>query len=142
MNRVKLVKQHSGKDCVFCCVCMHIGITYEEGERKLGSAFMSLLHSEGCTQSMEHVILKEMGFDKDKDYKVFVHSPHWSSVAFTRNILWGRPALVTVRSKNNEDGKHMIYWTGEYVMDPSTKKIYDSWDEVEVLEMVVFLHSR
>lgn len=65
------------------------------------------------------------------------------AVGFTRGeMLWGRRAIVTVRSKNEEGSMHAVYWSGAALFDPSTRTKYESWGEVEVKEALIFNEAR
>jgi|CXWL01.1.fsa_nt_gi hypothetical protein len=136
------VDQRTDHDCVFVCLAMVLGLTYEQAAARAGAAFMEILQVQGCTGVMEDALYAAFGLKKDVDYVERVYSPHWGTVGGIKNMLWGRRAMVTVRSKNIPDGWYMLYWDGEKVYDPSRKKRYESWDEVEPVEMVLFHHHQ
>lgn len=117
---------------------MALGLTYEQGAAKAGAAFMNVLESRGCDRLLENALLKALGLKVEEDYVQRIFSAHWCSLGFAKNMLWGRRAMVTVRSKNNRDGTHMVYWDGQTMFDPCTREVYGSWEEVEPMEAVIF----
>jgi len=123
---------------------MALGLTYDQAAGRAGEAFMHLLQESGCSYPMETALLKAFGLKSDVDYVERTYSPHWGSMAYTKNLLWGRRALVTVRSKNIADGMHMLYWDGEKVWDPrqADKKRYEDWAEVEPLNFTLFREGK
>lgn len=138
-----LIEQRTKSDCVLCCIAMVLGLTYEQAAEKAGVAFVELMNSDrGCDDKMEMALYKAMGLVKDKDFQKLHIAIHWTNVSFVRTILWGRPALLSVRSRNNADGWHKIYWTGTEIRDPSTKDKYTKWEEVEPSSVVIFNNSR
>ena len=54
----------------------------------------------------------------------FDHRGHYSS-AFWAEILWGRRAILSVDSLNNEGGKHAIFWNGMKILDPQNGTVFD-----------------
>src|SRR5262249_28678854 len=58
--------------------------------------------------------------------------------AYFLKFTWGRRALVTVPSLNNEGGHHMVLWSGREVFDPSTRKRYERWQDLRPSEIVLF----
>lgn len=138
---METVKQRSDMDCFICCLAMALGRTYEQIADQLGPAFMALVNKQGCDGKMEHVAFQALGFVLDVDYTRRSVMSHWTTVAFAKNMLWGRRALVTLRSMNNMDGWHVVYWNGTEMLDPSTKKTYD-WKEAEPTEMWLLNERR
>lgn len=136
------VDQRTDHDCVFCCLAMVLGLTYEQAAARAGAAFMEILNVQGCTDPMEQALYAAFGLKKEVDFLELRYSPHWASIAGVRNLLWGRRAMVTVRSKNIPDGFHMLYWDGNQVFDPSSKRRYEDWSEVEPVEMILFHHHQ
>lgn len=134
----ELVRQRNTNDCLFACAAMALGMTYDEAEARAGAAFMNLLQSQGCNNAMENALLGALGLKVNVDYCMRTFNNHWTSVGFVKNMLWGRRAIVTVRSRNNRDGSHAVYWDGSKLFDPCTQDVYPSWDEVEPVEAVIF----
>ena len=76
----------------------------------------------------------------DVDFKSY-RKPREISEEYFRDMLWGRRALLSVPSLNYEGGFHMIYWHYDKVYDPSTKKVYTSFDQLRPREIIVFMEK-
>ncbi len=57
--------------------------------------------------------------------------------SFGAPLLWGRRALVQVKSKNYEGQSHMVFWNGRKVFDPSPLRTFE-WNEVEPQHVWLF----
>lgn len=134
----QLIQQRAQSDCMLCCMAMAMGIEYDDLANRLGPGFMTLIRQHGVTDEAEPVLLSTLGLQADIDYRKYSLSPHWCSIQFARNILWGRRALICVRSMNNRDGWHSVYWDGEKLFDPSPKSTYSDLADVEPIEIIVF----
>lgn len=140
-----LVCQRTPHDCVLCCIAMALGRTYEDvlahldaapacggNAGKLGTFFVEV----GCAKEEDRLALEILGLRPEKDFQQLTMSPHWATAGFLRNVLWGRRAILTVRSKNI-DGHHAIYWDGAELLDPSTRQRFE-WHEVEPIAFILF----
>lgn len=133
-----LIRQRAPSDCTLCCLAMALGLTYDELGAKLGPAFMALVSKLGTTDNEENAMFEALQLRKDADFQELILSPHWCSLAFAKNMLWGRRAIIAVRSKNTRDGLHNLYWDGRALFDPSNKDDYQDFREVEPISFFIF----
>lgn len=139
------------KDCFLCSAAMALGWSYEGAWNKLDDSLRDALSSgRGPVGDQCDKILIALGCDRVQvgarsgnpttepgDYFVLYIRPENASLGFVRNILWGRRALVQVRSKNYADEMHIIYWNGRELFDPTNARAYE-WTEVEPLYLWLF----
>jgi hypothetical protein len=117
---------------------MATGILYDVVLEKLGPAYTRLIARRGMDgKDEEEVSLELLGYENKIHYQKLVMSPHWATVQFVKNILWGRRAIIIVKSKNYNESEHAIYWDGELIHDPSNAKKFE-WNEVEPIEFFIF----
>lgn len=134
----ELVVQRTAYDCGICSIAMALGRSYEEVVAAAGDDF-----SEKGLRS-EVQALKGLGLnynwrngEPDGDF-VSLHRGWAISPEFFRSLAWGRRALMSVPSLNKEGSWHMIYWTGDHVLDPSPNKTYAEWGQLLPNEMTLF----
>jgi hypothetical protein len=132
-----VIEQRTDSDCVFVCVAMAFGLSYEQLQEKCGAAFMLLMEGKGCDDRMQRALLTAAGKKEGDDYVIRHFGLNWCSLGFAKNMLWGRRAIVTVRSKNFDDSQHVVYWDGKAMFDPSKKQRWE-WGEVEPLSAILF----
>lgn len=131
------------KDCFLCAAAMACGLTYEAAWDRLDEDIQASLKEKGAFGDQCDRILQALGHtrliiaarhgsasDKPGSYLMLYVSLDYASVGFTKNMLWGRRALIQVRSKNYRDESHITYWDGHEFFDPSNAKVY-TWNEVE-----------
>lgn len=133
-----LIKQEGASDCELACMAMALGMTYDDLRARLGPGFVRLINLSGTSDFYEDVMLATLGLVEHQDYEKGLFSHHQMTMWFAKRALWGRRAILSVRSKNNVDGRHAIYWDGERIFDPSPKLTYDDWSEVEPIEWLLF----
>lgn len=135
------INQQGEQDCYLCCLCMALGISYEEMTSKLGAETVQRIQRTGTYNEDIALVYRLLDLKKGIDYKTFyrhdIKTGYGSSAEFARDVLWGRRALVQVNSLNNEGGQHLIYWDGFELLDPSNKKTY-IWDIVQPLYITIF----
>lgn len=135
------IKQRTEMDCGICCVAMALGLPYERVIAAADEKFQETMAQHGIEDGMLHELLARLGLQLDRDYCGRYLSMHYGSIAFTRNMLWGRRAIVEVKSKNirygEDSGLHFVYWDGAALHDPSNKTTYE-WAEVEPIKMWLF----
>lgn len=140
------------KDCFLCCAAMAASMTYDEAWAKLDDELRSCFGTTGRGPQGDQCdkVLKALGFDRvyagarsgdpnsaPGDYWVLFIMPEYATRGFLRNMLWGRRALIQVRSKNYVDEHHIIYWDGHGLFDPSNKRAWE-WHEVEPIYLWLF----
>lgn len=133
-------QQRTTHDCVLCCLAMAVGLSYEEALQRLGELGQFFV-DVGCADGDDINALEILGLKRDVDFKRYKISIFWCTQGFLRNILWGRRAMLEVRSRNKEAGWHAIYWDGTELRDPSNRLTYTDWNEVEASQIIVF-HER
>lgn len=141
----QMVKQRAVNDCYLCCMCMLLGITYEEITQRLGSEFVAHVQQNGTygdyVEQMYASLGLQYGLDYYKVYKHDVKLPYGASSEFARTILWGRRALIQAKSLNQEGKFHLVYWDGFDLFDPTNLQAY-SWDTLEPMNIIVFNERR
>lgn len=118
---------------------MATGRTYEDVITAAGDNYSD----KGVRREGE--IIKALGFEQKYNGTreptgdfLGLHRPWGIGPEFYRRMIWGRRALVSVPSLNNEGGYHMIFWDGSNVLDPSLKKTYRTIEELNPTEIVLF----
>lgn len=137
----KMIKQRGTTDCSVATVAMAADVPYETVLEKTPADVVEILLSKGCLDKHMSAMLNALGYENFVDYERRIFSCHYATTSFTRNMLWGRRAILTVMSKNVRDGQHNIYWDGRQLFDPSPLQVY-YWHEVEPIEIIFFDESR
>lgn len=134
-----LIKQRFDKDCALCCLAMILGISYEEAYEAQGD-LGDLLRTRGPYGKEFVNLFANLGLVPDIEYKTLFLLPEYCNDTFLQNALWGRPALIEVRSKNygKSGEKHIVYWDGRELFDPSNKRTYQNLDECEPIYLYLF----
>lgn len=132
-----LIKQRHTKDCAIACLAMALGQSYDDFVAGIPAEIYEEVLREGTFNPVMHRMLRENNLVENEDYCHLFFGPAWGTVKYTKNLLWGRRAIISVHSKNIKDGSHYVYFDGEEILDPSTKLTY-VWDEVEPKEFWIF----
>jgi hypothetical protein len=116
VNSSKLIYQRHNSDCAIAALAMYLGKSYDE-----------LKHHYTRTERRHAGASIEKTLNVADSYKTYF------GVFYGNEFDRTRPALVIVPSRNHvPDGKHMIYWDGQRVYDPSPIRPYTELpDEVE-----------
>lgn len=134
-----LVQQRAKNDCFLCCLIMAVGTSYEFAITLWGEEFVAKVSADGLYGRPDiDRAFGEMGMHRDVDFKSFLGQAslepavHEFAAApgHMKALLWGRRALVQVKSKNYEGQSHIVYWDGVELFDPSPLQTY-TWDEVQ-----------
>lgn len=137
----EMVQQRGEQDCYLCCMCMALGLTYEELTQKLSPALVARIQTEGSFSEDIPLVQRLLGLTAEVDFRtIYRHDnrvSYGSSGEFARDVLWGRRAIIMVKSVNYEGKSHMVYWDGEELFDPSNKKIH-LWDTLQPLYLTIF----
>ncbi len=103
-------------------------------------------------------VLRNLGFgqanlggsyEKLEGAREFTSSPYYFdqyvSPEFIRKMLWGRPALLSVPSRNKSHGWHYVYYDGKEVQDPQNgrrgKRFYTKLEELEPRSFLMWSHA-
>ena len=135
---IALITQRSGYDCGICAIAMATGHTYERVIEAAGDD----LSEKGLRSEVK--MLQALGYcyDFQNGHPIgdFVcrHRGHVLDPNFFREFAWGRRALMSVPSLNDEESFHMIYWDGNCIFDPSPKKTYTEWRQLLPDELTLF----
>ena len=122
-----LIQQRSDNDCVLASIAMAVGAGKWE-DVWTDEDLQSAIDSQGISDYEPW--LKRVGLVNYEDYRVvYTHT----GASDTHVLLWGRRALLSVRSLNNDGGYHMVYFDGE--------KLHDPQEGVEGKLAYRFLHS-
>ena len=129
----KLIKQHTGSDCVLACIAMAFGrsdvldvFTQEDIDRvvaKNGTHVDTELEKQGLVADVDFIDRSVYsGTDQDT----------------VKALLWGRRAILSVMSLNINNGQHAIYWDGEQIYDPSTLRTFEHLSTVLLKGYTIF----
>jgi hypothetical protein len=124
-----MVKQRADKDCYLCGLCMALGISYERMTELIGADFVAELQNNGTFGTNVVKLHRLLGLIQGVNIQtIYRHAPtstghRGSSLHFTLQSLWGRRALLQVRSLNY-DSDHLVYWDGQTLYDPSNKLVH------------------
>lgn len=128
-----LVQQRSGSDCTLACIAMAAGKPWDDLWSQ--SDIDELVANKGCGDEEPYMV--RAGFTKNVDYKRFSMYDTLSQPDLKR-FLWKRRAMLSVPSLNTENGSHHVYWDGESLFDPSTKKTYAYLSSVFITNVIIF----
>lgn len=141
----EMVRQHGDRDCFLCCMCMALGLSYEQMTQQVSPALVQRIQQEGTFSEDIALVMRLLGLDTKVQVRSFYrHDPalsYGSSAEFARDMLWGRRALIQVKSLNVEGGRHIVYWDGEQLFDPSNQRIY-LWDTLQPLYITIFDETK
>ena len=80
-------------------------------------------NKQGLHGDMIDTAFEMAGLRKNTDYWC-VTIPQWVSPHTVRALLNGRRAILQVRSLNNPNAGHFVFWAGEQLHDVSNKQQY------------------
>lgn len=143
--RLQTIKQQAEMDCYICCVAMALNLTYDQFCIRIGQNLVEKIQKQGTWTEEISWIWSCLGMVENQDYyKVYRQKPlqiddlwYGSSIAFCKEILKGRRALIQVASLNRDGSSHLVYWDGDSLHDPSNKKTY-TWEMVKPLWITIF----
>jgi hypothetical protein len=139
----ELLVQRTPHQCAIATLAMATGRDYAE-VLAAGLKCGGFVEGEGTRH--EQRILVELGFDYSfedgfpiGDFVCWHRGFEISAEGF-RQRAWGRRAIMSVPSLNQEGGSHSIYWTGRDVLDPNPpeRKRYSKWAELLPTELILF----
>lgn len=133
----KLIQQRSFNDCAIPCIAMALGVTYDELAIQLPVEMLAGIHESGTKTETMIEMFGLMGLEVE-NFRHFYYGPSWGTVKWTKNLLWGRRSILSCHSLNHKDGKHYVYFNCEKLFDPSTRKTYKSFDDMEPIEIWLF----
>lgn len=119
-----MIKQRTNHDCMCACLAMLFNMTYEESAEYFPK---KALDWYGYHWEWLYPLLRHDGKD------VITHTKGKRSVY---DPDFSKPAIITVPSLNIKDGLHVIYWDGEKIKDPSTRKTYKTFPTEEQISSV------
>ncbi len=132
-----MIKQRTQMDCMLCCLAKATGRTYDETLIELGPLGQEFAE-KGCLNNNDHVALSILEFENNVDYLKLHMRPEYCNLGFLRNMLFGRRAILTGKSKNVWEQWHTIYWDGFNLYDPSNGATYSNIFELEPIEIIIF----
>jgi hypothetical protein len=131
---VVTIKQRYEQDCFLCCLAMAIGMSYDDAASKCGPELADAIKCSGLSQRAN----AERAFNAldllcGRDYIPIRSTIEMKAVQhhaeLAKELLWGRRALIQVKSKNYDNRYHIVYWDGAELHDPSPLRTY-TWEEV------------
>lgn len=159
-----LIQQRNAHDCGVAAFAMFLNIPYEESlelmstttyatntDEETGETTEYFVFTEGYGTVFEYNVLKRLGWKVAKFYGEDWHKSDWDAVEMHipayidsklfAKLLWGREALVSVKSMNVEGGYHYIYYDGSRVWDPNEgnegKKYSTILTDYEITEFII-----
>lgn len=116
-----LIQQKTLNDCALASIAMAAGT--DKWEDLWTEADLEAIKGKGVGHGEDlDAYMLRAGFIRRKHYKtVYLHGDVNDAVY---DLLWGRRALLSVRSLNRDGGGHMVYWDGERLWDPSYERTY------------------
>jgi hypothetical protein len=140
-----LIEQRTEVDCAICCIAMATGRPYEQ-VHAAGVETGAFDPDRGCRS--EGPILRALGLtgqtevgDPSGDFMTR-RCPYAVPAEFFRELAWGRRALITTRSLNDEAALHVVFWDGSQLFDPSPKQRYERFADLKVQELTVFREAE
>lgn len=126
-----LIKQKTLYDCGLAAIAMAADKDYDTLWTAEDTASL-----EGKGMENMDEWLEKAGLKRNIDFK---QVRIWdSNQEIVKGLLWGRRALLSVKSLNNESGNHAIYWNGEKLFDPATRQTYTYLNSV-IIDVVRLL---
>lgn len=119
MKRPWLVKQRNGSDCGICCLAMVTNRPYEEVLQVVGDAYSP---EDGMVNTP--IALERLGYVREdvlaarNGFRVF--DVDEDATPLGMHILFGRRAILSVPSLKTKGGWHLVYWTGQQLLDPGS----------------------
>lgn len=131
---------------------MFTGLSYDE-VRPVAIASDGFRPNRGtkCVGS----ILRELGYCWDnlvttdtkpdtRPFRTLSFPEYYVSPEFSRDLLWGRPCMMSVPSLNTPGGWHLLYYDGERVYDPQNgrrnKRYYNDFKALLPRSATVWAH--
>jgi hypothetical protein len=127
-----VIKQRYEWDCFLASIAMAVAGDYDKlwlGDVPHDSRFPTIyatnfvdcmIRNHGIFDANVDHAFNRAGLQKDVDYWT-VHL-HPQNIDCGKAMIKGRRAILQVPSLNNEGGRHIVYWDGSQVRDPSTKQ--------------------
>lgn len=139
------VRTRAKGDCFLACVAMATGRTYEDAAEAIGKDLTAQIQETGAPMDRADGmngtdrVLARLGLEKNVHY-IERYFPSWSLHA--AEVLWGRRAILGVRSKNDAPG-HAIYWDGTRIHDPTrTDRAFTSLDDPQARPAMVWMFNE
>lgn len=145
-----MIKQRNDFDCGVAAFANLLTIGYEDAKKALHGRNPAVNLHEGQAIGIHLGEFSRALFEMHKLHVVvpFVRSrangiKHWhdrTSVYTLRELdqqLKGRRAILAVDSLNSRDALHWITWRNGEVLDPSTKKTYETGDLLPVHSAII-----
>lgn len=106
----ELIRQKTNDQCAIASIAMATGLDYDY---VLNMGILTRNYTEGNGTHTASLV-SSLGIS----YKSIYDHSRRTSNSFWEEVLWGRRALLTVKSINNEGGTHIVYWRYNEVLDP------------------------
>jgi hypothetical protein len=135
-----LVQQRNDTDCAVCAVAMALDLPYD---RVMAAAMAAKCYSRENGTSAVYKVLEKLGlsytFLQGKpigDFTTRMRDYALSNDIF-RDMVWGRPAIITAKSINGAFS-HAVWYDGEKVYDPSARQVHTSLWTMEIEDTILF----
>lgn len=128
-----LIQQLSDHDCALASIAMALG--FERWSDCWGPDDLERAIKENGVGDVSPWLERFGLYNRRQVRRVHIHEGYQDPI---KALLWKRRALVSVHSLNNDDGRHMIYWDGERVWDPSTKRTYLHLSSAIISQVILF----
>ena len=114
------------------CAAMLFGITYDQALEYFPEKAVQQ-NGTGWWWEYLYPVMSHWGFH----FTIF-KKEHWDFTKFDFN----EPCILTLPSLNYKDTHHVIYWDGKELYDPSTKKQYKEFPDIELIKEVVRMEKE
>lgn len=138
---MSLIHQRTSTDCGIASIAMATGQPYERVLEAAGPHYDPTEGLSRLSPVLRNLGFKD-GFDDGEPSGEFVelYLPWGLSTGLFRRMIFGRRAIVSVPSKVNQGGWHLVFWNGRAVLDPNPDHLprYTKLNELEPQEIVLF----
>lgn len=130
---MKIIQQRNDNDCMLAAIATVLGREYDD---LWTPAFVERVIAEkGCNAGLSTEALAVAGLKENRDYwHIYTHQ----SNAWTKALLKGRRAIISVNSLNNQHGSHAVAWDGANLLDVSNKQAYRYLSSVVINTVWIF----
>lgn len=136
-RETKLIQQRNRSDCGLAAMAMALGKEYDE--LWTPEDVQKVLDERGISDVGDW--LERKGLKRREDFST-VYTFGREKAA---ELLWGRPALLSIVSLNEQQGNHLVYFDGYRIWDPQEGregKLFARIIRSVSIETVTILHPR
>lgn len=117
MSNDKLIRQRTNDQCAIAAIAMATGLDYDY-VLNMGLLTGNYTNGNG-THTASLLNSLSVPYKSIYDHSKRISNTHWAE------MLWGRRALLSVESINNEGGTHIVFWNYSEILDPQNGNEFD-----------------